>query len=510
MTSSPTRTLSDATRGRFPLRRPPATAARLVAAFGSLVLVFAIAAGVTLGGLAEIRDGMGRMKDREEGVRIALRLASAVRDQYAHQAHTIIIGDRSHLGLYADAERRVRDLTALVRRHAEREDERAWVDDIERASTELDLIFRDRIVPAVVAGRRDEVRAEHDRAQRVVDQIQERTELLVSRFQSTIDDVHAQAAGVQRRSLLWMAILLLGAPILAAAVGVAVFRSVARPLARLREGAERIAGGDLDAQVDVTLPDEFGALAGQLNAMTAAVKEHQAQLVQSEKLAGIGRLAAGVAHEINNPLGVILGYVQLLRRRAEGGLAEDLGVVEEEALRAKEIVEGLLDLARPQRGRVEPVALRALADEVVRRLAEARQTEGVAVRVDGAATAEGDAQRLRQVLLNLVRNGAEAAGVGGTVTLRIAEAGDAALVAVSDTGRGLDPAVRDRLFEPFLTTKPKGTGLGLAVSRAIARAHGGDIEADAAPEGGAQFTLRLPRAPLAAPRAADAAGGNLR
>ncbi|HYG66708.1 MAG TPA: two-component sensor histidine kinase, partial [Anaeromyxobacteraceae bacterium] len=102
-----------ATTPRRASRRPSATAARLALAFGSLVLVLAASAWVALGSLAEIREGMGRMKDREEGVRLSLRLASAVRDQYAHQAHTIIIGDTSHLGLYADAERRVRDLTAL-------------------------------------------------------------------------------------------------------------------------------------------------------------------------------------------------------------------------------------------------------------------------------------------------------------------------------------------------------------------------------------------------------------
>ncbi|HYG66121.1 MAG TPA: ATP-binding protein, partial [Anaeromyxobacteraceae bacterium] len=269
------------------------------------------------------------------------------------------------------------------------------------------------------------------------------------------------------------------------------------------------AAGDLDARIDPASPDEFGALARQFNAMAAAVKEHQARLVQSEKLAGIGRLAAGVAHEINNPLGVILGYVQLIRRRAEGRLAEDLGVVEEEALRAKEIVEGLLDLSRPQRGGVEPVALRTLTDEVVRRLGEAGHTAGVELRVLGEGDATGDPSRLRQVILNLVRNAAEAAGAGGLVTVAISERAGVAELSVTDTGRGLAPAVRERLFEPFLTTKPKGTGLGLAISRAIARAHGGEIAVGAAPEGGARFTLSLPAASVGR-SAAEAAGGGAR
>jgi signal transduction histidine kinase len=228
--------------------------------------------------------------------------------------------------------------------------------------------------------------------------------------------------------------------------------------------------------------------------MTAALREHQARLVESEKLAGIGRLAAGVAHEINNPLGVILGYAKLLRKKAEGSAAVDLGVIEEETLRAKEIVDGLLDLSRPMPAGAEPVDLRLLADDVVRRLAEARLLDGVKVDVEGSGTAPGHPEKLRQVLVNLVRNGAEAAGPGGRVAVRVADGPGGVEVSVADSGPGLDPEVRPRLFEPFFTTKPKGTGLGLAVSRAIARAHGGDLAADAGAGGGARFALRLPSA----------------
>ncbi len=227
--------------------------------------------------------------------------------------------------------------------------------------------------------------------------------------------------------------------------------------------------------------------------MTASLKEHQDRLVQSEKLAGIGRLAAGVAHEINNPLGVILGYTRLLRKKAGGTLAEDLAVIEEETLRCQEIVEGLLDLSRPAQASAEAVDLRDLCDDVVGRLSDAHQLGGASVAVAGTGAAEGDARKLRQVVLNLVRNGVEAAGGGGRVDVRVVERDGAVEVEVSDTGPGVDPSVRDRLFEPFFTTKPRGTGLGLAVSQAIARSHGGEIAAGAAEGGGACFTLRLPR-----------------
>jgi signal transduction histidine kinase len=140
---------------------------------------------------------------------------------------------------------------------------------------------------------------------------------------------------------------------------------------------------------------------------------------------------------------------------------------------------------------------------VVSRLREARLLDGVAVSVDGAASVPGHPEKLRQVLVNLVRNAAEAAGAGGRISVVLTERDGTAEIAIEDSGPGIPPELRPRLFEPFFTTKPSGTGLGLAVSRAIARAHGGDLAADAATGGGARFALRLPCGPT--PRAAGEA-----
>jgi two-component system NtrC family sensor kinase len=474
------------------------TAKRLGLGLGALVFLLVVASAAAILGSARIHRGIAETMRREEGVRLSLELASAVRDQYAHQAHTIIIGDRSHLGFYGEARDTVLGLTARLRSAAGGEEERRLVDAIEAESGNLDRIFKESIVPAVVRGDRATVLEEHGRAQLVVTRIQDLTQQLVSRFEAQIRSARTDADRIERTTLWVLVALLVAAPVLAAAVSLAIARSIAAPVAQLSAGAARIAGGDLDARLEVQGAPELVSLARQWNAMTASLRDHQEQLVRSEKLAGIGRLAAGVAHEINNPLGVILGYAKLLRKRSEGPLAEDLAVVEEEALRAKEIVDGLLDLSRPlPPPGGAPVDLRALADDVVARLRDARLLDGASVAVEGGARAPGHPEKLRQVLVNLVRNAAEAAGPGGRVAIRVGEASGTAEVLVDDTGPGVAEAARARLFEPFFTTKPRGTGLGLAVSRAIARAHGGELAAADVPGGGARFALTLPAAPPA-------------
>ena len=477
------------------MRTRSGTARRLFVAFAALVSIFAASSYTALAHLREIRAGLRQMKESEAGVRIALELASAVRDQYAHQAHTIILGNDSHLRFYAEASNRVRALTAEVRARSVDADERGWVADIERATADLDRIFRERIVPAVVNGRSADVQTEHGHAQVLVTLIQERVDRLVAHHEAAIVKLEARAAALQASSFRWTLFILVGAPLVAAAIGAYVLRSVARPVGILREGAARIAAGDLDARIAIDTPDEFGDLARQFNAMTAALREHQEKLVHSEKLAGIGRLAAGVAHEINNPLAVILGYARFLGKKADGTLREDLGVIEEEAVRSREIVEGLLDLSRPIRVEPEPVDLRALCDETVARLAEAKRLDGVEVRVEGQARIEGSESKLRQVVLNLVKNAAEAAGPGGRVEVAMRDSAGEAELSVEDTGPGLTPEAREKLFEPFFTTKPKGTGLGLAVSQGIVRAHGGELQAATASDGGARFVVRLPHVP---------------
>ena len=472
-------------------KRRSSTGRRLFIAFSAFIALYVFASLFALIGLAQINAGLERTRARVEGMRLAFDLASAVRDQYAHIAHTIILGNESHMQLYAKARARVLELAKEVRHHTERPDELAWVTEIERATNDLDRLFHDRVVPDVIGGQVEAVRADHQDVLLVVARIQESTDQLTRRFAESIVELQSFVSVVERRAFGWSLAFLFVAPILASWVGISIARGVGRPVGRLQAGAERLAAGDLNTQIDIDSPDEFGALAKQFNIMTISLREHQQQLIQSEKLASIGRLAAGVAHEINNPLGVILGYARVLKKKADPGLAEDLGVIEEETLRCKEIVEGLLDLSRPLKSRAESVDVREICDDVTARFAELNS--GVHIEVNGQGTVMGDAPKLRQVVLNLVKNAVEAAAPSGRVIVYIIETESSVEMLVDDSGKGIEPTIRERLFEPFFTTKERGTGLGLAVSQAIARAHGGEITVSPQAVVGTRVSLRIPR-----------------
>lgn len=234
-------------------------------------------------------------------------------------------------------------------------------------------------------------------------------------------------------------------------------------------------------------------------------KRFQEQMQRADRLAAVGELAAGIAHEINNALTAIFGQTEPDESRDPAELRHALGRVDAQARRIADIVQGVLGFARPRPPSPAAIDLAALTAKTLELVRHDIARQGVRLETDFAADlppAQADPQQLQQVLLNLFGNAIQAMAGQTEAWLRVdvLSAGDQLAVRVTDSGPGIAPDIASRIFDPFFSTKAEGSGLGLSVSYAIARAHGGDLRVDSNPGHGAMFTLLLPVA------AASAAG----
>ncbi|MFN2155273.1 MAG: sensor histidine kinase, partial [Anaerolineae bacterium] len=296
----------------------------------------------------------------------------------------------------------------------------------------------------------------------------------------------------------------LGAVVLAAALSFPVSIAIARPIGELVEAHRQLASGKMGVRVVPPRGQgELAALAKSFNVMAQTLQVTQEQLVQKEKLASVGQLAAGVAHEINNPLGTIMLLSDVLCKETptEDPRREDLEMITAQAKRCKGIVFDLLSFARQnrvmaQRTDVNQLVQRIVAEESPKeRYAHIQIVEDLAPRLP---IIQADPEQLRQALVNLMTNAADAMASQerGVMTISTRHAGLQHIeLSVADTGEGMSEEVRSQLFTPFFTTKPpgKGTGLGLSIIYGIVKMHRGDIQVSSKEGEGTCFTIRLPR-----------------
>jgi two-component system NtrC family sensor kinase len=337
---------------------------------------------------------------------------------------------------------------------------------------------------------------------------------------------------------------------IAAALALAIFLVVAAvvqrfiyvPLRDLEDGARRVSTGDRSQLIPVRNPDEIGHLAESFNAMTAALREYEGALeewnrtlenkvrektaelrvaeaksVQTEKLASVGLLAAGVAHEINNPLTGVLTFAHLVRAKLAAGSpeAEDMDVIIRETKRCAAIIRRLLDFAREKKPEMSFADLNQVVLETIQLVEHQAGFQNVAFALELDRSLPPlwiDPNQLKQVFMNILVNGKEAMEERGTFTIRTLRRPDLAEtpgapppveVVFRDTGCGIPEADIAKIFDPFFTSKEpgKGVGLGLSVSYSIVKAHGGTIEVDSSVGRGTTFHIVIPpstRSPEAA------------
>jgi two-component system NtrC family sensor kinase len=337
------------------------------------------------------------------------------------------------------------------------------------------------------------------------------------------EDRAVQALG--RKTTIFSVI---GILLLAAAVGVFARGQIIRPLGEIVQATERVRHGDLDHPIPTRRTDEIGLLAASFNLMTTslaqaqaelrqlnenlerqveertnALKSAQAQLVQSEKMSSLGKLAASVAHEINNPLAGILTYAKLLIRMHEEGEASEkmrescvhhLRLVQRETERCSAIVRNLLDFARQRAPSLKEVDVSAVVEESLSLLSHRLQMQNVTLQKDlpPLLFVKADYGQLRQSFLNIALNACEAMAASGLLTVRARAVGASVEVRITDTGPGIAPEHLHRILEPFFTTKEKGTGLGLSVVYGIIDRHGGTLDIESTVGQGTTVVVRLP------------------
>lgn len=273
-----------------------------------------------------------------------------------------------------------------------------------------------------------------------------------------------------------------------------------RPLRRLRDGARRIAAGDYASRIPERGPAEVSELAREFNSMGRAVEERERELVRSERLAAVGKMAAMITHEVRNPLSSIGLNTELLEDELEEGSAEARELcraIHREVDRLTAITEEYLAFARLPKPKLAPEPINPMVGALaafVREDLAAKRVKLATELAPGDPIAQIDSGQIRQCLINLVRNATEAvvAKGGGTVTLRTRARDTRIEIEVQDDGVGIPANVLPRLFDPFFSTKEGGSGLGLALTQQIVRDHGGDLRVDSVVGRGTTFILSVP------------------
>ena len=311
-------------------------------------------------------------------------------------------------------------------------------------------------------------------------------------------------------------VIALGSILVAVMIAMPISRSITRPVETMARATEKVAQGDRTVTVPVAGAGELTILARSFNSMVETLRTTEQQLIQSEKLASVGQLAAGVAHEINNPLGTILLFSDIMRKElpSDDPRRDDVTMIIEEATRCKTIVSDLLNFARQNEVLAQTTDINTLLADTIDEITIQPVFDQVeiATRLDPSLPQiQADPAQLREVFVNLMTNAAEAMEGGGSLTITTATAEDEMIkIALQDTGCGIPEQNLSKIFTPFFTTKAigKGTGLGLAIVYGIIKMHRGQIYVESELGVGSTFTItlpvRLPIPPAEAGESADA------
>jgi signal transduction histidine kinase len=498
---------------------------KLILGMSLVAAVMALLLGGTLHGLESFRACMGVYESKLEELDLAVQVKEHVRKLQHPIKETgqenIIIRDRIKPVKDALAEFKTKLDETIKRGRAANEgkQEKVLVQALEDDMKELELALKNEAAKGGL-NRPKLLDRDSDVSKKMV-----KAEEHVADLIGTITGVISSRVGSTRNEARKSIILLISTGIMAVLLMAGLlrffYRWVAQPIRDLEEGVRKVAHGNFQHRIEIHSGDEIEDLAKSYNEMTdklramyenlaQQVNERSRQLVRSERLAGVGFLAAGVAHEINNPLAAILFSSEALEGRLaelllrlpmapqdRETIAKYLKMIQEEAFRCKEITQKLLAFSRGGERKREETDLTAVVQGVLDVVQHLQSFKGK--RIDfkpaGPMVAWVNGQEVKQVFLNLVINALESMEEGGVLTIAQQMRNGQIELVFKDTGCGMTPDILENIFEPFFTRSRtgKGTGLGLSISHRVISQHGGEIEASSAGAGkGSTFTVRLP------------------
>ena len=467
---------------------------RLYVGLLSLFALSAVATTLALSATRAVDAELARVERLAEVSRRLERVGALFREFYMHQAHLALgMGEAEHLALTREARQALGEaLAALDHSPTDTPDTEDSVARLAATTlpalrvnlAALDQLLEADFLPALRAGETARAAHVHHHAAGTVQEATVRIEADQTAFGQSIAEARARAAAATQASTSRAGLVLGGGLLLSLLVAAWMVRTIKGPVERLRVAAQALPDRPPGARVPEDGPAEVAALGRALNAALGELDRQRHARAEAETMATLGRVASGVAHEINNPLAVILGHARLLERAVTADDSGSARAIADEARHCQHIVQDLLDYARPglaTRLAVDLTELvHAAADRLVRTTVAVRAPkEPVLVSVDP--------RRFESVLRNLLAN---AEAFAPSLQVDLLREADWACLRLTDDGPGVPADALERIFEPFYTTRPDGTGLGLAIARAVVHAHGGTLFASPGP--GGRFELRLP------------------
>lgn len=466
---------------------------QLAVGFGLVSGVTILMCAILLTLFGQVSGLVAGMQSDEVAIRESLALSLAVREQYMHQAHWIIERDDEHLDHYEDwlgsIETALSSLAAAVPQTS-----RERVRELSGQSDALDRVFRERLQPAVIAGDQESIVRYHREANQLSQSISTNADAIAASLDERMSHAHVSATHTTRLALAVGGLCILLVLSLSVAFTMRLRQAVLQPLRVISEAAHRFGAGDFSTRIGDVGYGELGVVSEAFDRMVEELEARERQLVESERMAAIGQLAAGVAHEVNNPIQIIRGYLKTMIPEAHtAALKDELTILDEEAEACQRIAEDLVSYSRPSQLQTQPLQMDKLIEESVRRFTGAHPDAHKVDAVLRPGVVEGDAARIRQIISNLLLNAAQVSPSGNPISVRGSQEGDSAyVIEVADHGPGVLDEDASRIFEPFYSKRKGGSGLGLAVCQGIVRAHHGTIHVESPHDGGARFVVSLP------------------